>query len=56
MINGRSGFPILKFGDFKMKNTTILALFAIFLITGSVAAVCAADATLGNLKFEIPDD
>ena len=39
-----------------MKNKTILALFAIFLIAGSVAAVCAADATLGNLKFEVPDD
>jgi hypothetical protein len=39
-----------------MKNKTILALLAIFLIAGSVAAVCAADATLGNLKFEVPND
>lgn len=39
-----------------MKNKTILTLFAIFLIAGSVAAVCAADASLGNLKFAVPDD
>ena len=39
-----------------MKNKTILTLFAIFLIAGSVAVVCAADASLGNLKFTVPDD
>lgn len=39
-----------------MNNKTFLALLAIFAIVGSMAAVFAADATLGDLKFEVPDD
>lgn len=38
-----------------MNNKTFLALIAIFVIAGSMAAVFAADATLGDLKFEVPD-
>ncbi len=39
-----------------MKNKTILDLFTIFLIAGSAEAVCAADASLCNLKFGVYDD
>ena len=39
-----------------MNKKLLLALLAIFLIAGSMVAVFAEDATLGDLKFEIPDD
>ena len=39
-----------------MKNKTILALFAIFLIACSVSAVQAEQGSLGNIKFNVPDD
>ena len=39
-----------------MKNKTFLALFAIFLIAGSVACAYAAEATFDSIKFTVPDD
>ena len=39
-----------------MNKKLLLALLAIFLIAGSMVAVFGEDATLGDLKFEVPDD
>ena len=38
-----------------MRSKYLIALLAIFIVAGSIAAIYAADASIGNSKFEVPN-
>lgn len=40
----------------KLKNKSMFAILAVFLLAMSVAAIYAETATVGSLSFEVPDD